>query len=528
MSPRRGPTLPLAGHLVQLGGVVAAVVLAFVVNVLGDRHFTRWDWTRDKRWSLSPATVETLHSLEQPVEVWAITGAGDSLQQSIKELLASYQAASSRIEVHTIDPDRDVAQLVALQARFGLEAGRTEDGRVATDAVIVVATGDKHWFLTPQDLYEQSDDVHVKPREERALTRAIRSVLGGEKAKLCFTAGHGEMSLEPDHDDREGLGALRDLFEKNNYELATVDTTVPGAHEPFAGCSVVLIAGMRAPFAPEETTRLRTWLLEGGSLLAAVGPLDPTAGASATPAGLDDALAPFGIALEDDVVEDLEPSVSIPETHGQGFFVSAHPHPVTTTLVAGGPASHPPRVAAFYTRSMRAMASPGAVAASALLTTSDDAFAKRDVAAAAQGADAPPRSPSDASGPFVIAMASERPRASDATAHGPRVVVLGSRYFLAQDNWRQPRPLHGAAFLVDSALSWLAARPEVVDVPDRAEVAAGMRVSEEGRTEVQRYVLYFMPLAALLLGAAVWAWRRSSENKPYTASVTGGTKEPPA
>ena len=170
------------------------------------------------------------------------------------------------------------------------------------------------------------------------------------------------------------------------------------------------------------------------------------------------------------------------------------------------------------------MASPGAASAAELHVTSDDAFAKRDIAAAAEGTDAPPRSPSDAPGPFVVAMASERPRLTPGAPHGPRVVVLGSRYFLAQDNWRQPRPLHGAAFLVDSALSWLAASPEVVDVPDRAEVAAGMRVSEEGRTEVQRYVLLFMPLAALLLGAAVWAWRRSSENKPYVP----GTKEPPA
>ncbi|HEY5241065.1 MAG TPA: GldG family protein, partial [Polyangiaceae bacterium] len=446
MSPEGPGRRPRAGQVVQLAGVVAAVVLAFVVNMLADRHFTRWDWTQDKRWSLSPATLETLHSLEQPVEVWAITGSGDSLQQSIKELLASYQAASSRIEVHFIDPDRDVAQLVALQARFGLEAGRTDDGRVATDAVIVVATGDKHWFLTPQDLFEQADDVHVKPREERALTRAIRSVLGGEKARLCFTAGHGELSLEPDHDDREGLGALRDLFEKNNYELTTVDLTVPGAHEPFAGCAVAIIAGMRAPFAPEEANRLRTWLMLGGSLLAAVGPLDPT-GATMPPAGLDEALAPFGIALDDDVVQDLEPSVSIPDTHGQGFFVAARPHPVTTTLVAGGPESHPPRVAVLYARSLRHMASPGAAPAAELLFTSNDAFAKRDVAAAGQGADAPPRSPSDAPGPFVLAMASERPRVTPDAPHGPRVVVLGSRYFLAQDNWRQPRPLHGAAFL---------------------------------------------------------------------------------
>jgi hypothetical protein len=69
--------------------------------------------------------------------------------------------------------------------------------------------------------------------------------------------------------------------------------------------------------------------------------------------------------------------------------------------------------------------------------------------------------------------------------------------------------------LVDSAVSWLAARASVVDVPDRAEVAAGIRVSEQGRDEVRRYVLLLMPLAASLLGIAVWAWRRSSEDKPY-------------
>jgi hypothetical protein len=118
-------------------------------------------------------------------------------------------------------------------------------------------------------------------------------------------------------------------------------------------------------------------------------------------------------------------------------------------------------------------------------------------------------------------MAAERPQAAAHAPHGPRVVVIGSRFALSEDNWRQPRPLHGAAFLVDSALSWLAARPEVVDVPDKAQVAAGIRVSEAGREEVRRYVLVLMPLAALLLGVAVWAWRRSSENRPYVPPQGG-------
>jgi hypothetical protein len=502
--------------LLQLVGVVAAIVLAGIVNVLGARHFTRWDWTKDKRWSLSPATVETLRTLEQRVDMWAITGPGDPLEQSLRQLLASYQAQSSRLDVHWVDPDRDAVQLVDLQRRFGLEAGSTDNGRIATDAIVIVASGDKHWFLTPQDMFEAaSDDVHVKPREERALTLAIRGVLAGDKARLCFTAGHGELSLEPAKDEREWLGGLRDLLEKGNYELASIDVTAPAAHDPFTDCTVVVIAGPHAPFATSEANRLRTWLMNGGSLLGAVGPIESGTETGMTPAGLDDALAPFGLALDDDLVHDVDPDVAIPDTHGEGFLVTARPHPVTASLVPNGSDAHPPRVAVFFTRSLRHVSPPGAAPAFDLLVTSEGAFAKKSIVGASAWTDVPPRGASDPGGPFVLAMASERPPAALGAPHGARVVIVGSRFALAEDNWRQPRSLHGAAFLIDSALSWLAARPGVVDVPDKAEVAAGMSVSEGGRAEVRRYVLVLMPLAALLLGAAVWAWRRSSEDKAY-------------
>ena len=392
---------------------------------------------------------------------------------------------------------------------------------MATDAVVIVASGDKHWFLTPPDIFEaEADDVHVKPREERALTQGIRSVLGGAKAKLCFTAGHGELSLEPGKDESEWLGGVRDLLQKNNYELTSVDTSAPDAHEPFDGCEVVVVAGPRAPFAEEEANRLRSWPLEGGSVLFALGPVEGDTATGMTASGLDEVLAPFGIALDDDLVHDIDGSIAIPDTHGEGFFVAARPHPVTASLVGGGADAHPPRVAMFFTRSLRHVSPPGAAAASDLLATTEHAFSKRSIVGASAWRDAPARAPDDAAGPFVVAMASERPGARTA-----RVVAIGSRFAFADDNWRQARALHGMAFLVDSALSWLAARPSVVDVPDRADVAAGMRVSDEGRQEVQRYVLFFMPLAAILLGVAVWAWRRSSDDKPFQTAARSEKKE---
>jgi hypothetical protein len=501
--------------LLKPAGLIAAIVLASVVNVLSARHFARWDWTTSARWTLAPATVETLRTLAQRVDVWVIGGRGEPFREGLDPMLDAYRAQSPELETHWVDPDRDAAQLADLGRRFGLETDRSEDGRVVADAVVIVASGDKHWFVTSSDLVQTADDAHVKPREERALTQAIRRVLDGARAKLCFTAGHGELELDGGRDERDGLGALRDLLEKSNYDLATVDTGRPDAHEPFAGCTVVVIAGVRARFGPDEENRLRTYLLEGGSLLAAVGPLDGPDETDAWQSGIDDALAPFGIALADALVQETDGRVTIPETHGEGFFVSARPHPVTVGLA--DPAAHPPRVAVFFARALRHVAPPGATSAADLLVTSDAAFGKRNIAGADAWDDAPPRERDDAPGPLVVAMAAERPRTSSGASHGGRVVVVGSRFVLADDNWRQPRPVHGAAFFIDSAIAWLAASPFVVDVPDKPELMAGLSISEESRREVERYVLVFMPLAALLLAASVWAWRRASEDKPYQA-----------
>src|SRR5260221_261664 len=115
----------------------------------------------------------------------------------------------------------------------------------------------------------------------------------------------------------------------------------PNDQEPFTGCNTVVVAGPRTPFAPEESSRLRAWLLQGGSLLAAVGPIDANTDTGMAPAGLDDVLAPFGMALDDDVVHDLDSGVAIPDTPCEGFFASARPHPLTARPLGRGARADP-------------------------------------------------------------------------------------------------------------------------------------------------------------------------------------------
>jgi hypothetical protein len=498
----------------QLVGIALAMIVAVMGNVIVARRFTRWDWTTNKRYTLTPATIETLHGLPEPIQVWVMLGSSDPLEQSVKQLLVAYEAETTKLDVHYVDPDRDVVALEDVKKRFKIETGRTEEGHVVADAIVVVARGDRHWFLTTSDMVEVTggDDTRVKPREERAFTGAIRNVLGSSKTKLCFTTGHGEMN--PEDPGAEGAGMLKDLLVKDNYEIAVVDSGALNVAEPFHDCAVAVMAGLRGAFTKEEAERLRTYLLGGGNMLLAASPITGDTQSGLVPPNLDRVLTPFGIALDDDLVIEEDPELSFPGTGGIRFVAQARPHALTGALVKDDSRRDVPRIVLHFARSMRHAAEPGSATTADLLFTSKQSFGLSSVVGASEWKDQPQKKPGDLGGPLVVGMASERPKPEPSAPtglHGPRVVVLGSASPLTSPSFREPMPLRGSALLVESAISWLASKPQVLDVPDRAAVAAGIRITEDDRAAVRRYVLFLMPGTVALLGIMIGLWRRRTE-----------------
>jgi ABC-type uncharacterized transport system len=504
-----------ADQLSKLVGVIAFMAVVVLLNVILARRFARWDWTANKRYTLSTATVQTLHELPDTTEVWVLLGSADPLEQSVKQLLVAYQAETTKLDVHYIDPERDLLALEDVKKRFKIETGRTEQGHVAADAVVVVAHGSKHWFITSSEMVEvaSTDETRVKPREERALTGAIRNVLGGTKTKVCFTTGHGEASpLDPsDH----GAGVLKDVLDKDNYEVSIVDLAAPSKATPLDGCSVAVVAGLHGAFTVEEAERLRTWVLADGNLLLAAGPIfGGDAAAPLVPAGLERVLAPFGIALDDDVVAEQDPELVVAEEQGLRFVAQPRQHPITTALVKTSGSRDVPRVVLHRARSLQRVEAPDAANAQQLLVTSAQAFGLRSIEGAARWKEPPQKRAGDLPGPFTIALAAERPKTSPSLPHGPRVVVVGTESVMTSATFREPMPYRGGALFTESALSWLASQPQVLDVPEKASVGAGIKIDEESRGTIRRYVVLFMPATIALLGVAIAVFRRSGEGAP--------------
>ena len=232
------------------------------------------------------------------------------------------------------------------------------------------------------------------------------------------------------------------------------------------------------------------------------------------PAGLDDALSPFGIGLDDDLVLRARPQAGPPRVTRDPLLrhaAKAH-HPVTAGLVHGDAMPHEvPRVMLNFARSLHHVSPQGSSPAVDLLASSDKSYGVVSINGAAEWTDVPEKKARDLAGPLVLAMAGERPKVSPSAPHGPRAVGVGTGSAVIRRDWAEPLPLRGAALFTESAISWLASKPEILDVQAKDTVAAGIRITEDSRAEVKRYVLVFMPLAALLLGVAVGLRRRGTE-----------------
>lgn len=498
-------------------GVLAAAVIAVLSNVLVSRFYKRWDFTQGGLYTLSQATVETLHGLTEPVQIIVFLSASDPLSVSVRHTLTAYGAETTKLSARYVDPDRSPAEFLALQQKYGIVAGKTEDGRVVTDASLVIARGERHWFVTTDDMvaYDEQDG-RSRPKLEQALTEGIRNVLEKQTTKICFATGHQEISIEDG--GPQGLAELRFRLQKNNYEVVAVDFAAPKLGLELGECQVVAMIGPEVRVPEKVASQLASYLTGGGNVLVLVNPvLDEDNRIQST--GLEVLGKAAGIELGNDFIIEKSQEARLPQGLGETFFAKPSAHGITTGLLKGDEVRF--KVLLSASQSLRAASGS---AAQALLTTSAEAFALKDVRPFVDQGKPVEKSSSDPAGPFTVAYAVELPKPNGSSApHGPRAVFVGSANLAWGRNWREPTLLGDRLFL-ESALSWLSARPTLVSVPEKQGHDVGLALTEDSLGDVLRYVLIYMPLSAALLGTFVLLRRRQKEKR----SRAGAGKSPDA
>jgi hypothetical protein len=500
-------------------GVFSATLLAVALNALVARFYVRWDLTARALYTLSPATVATLHDLTEPVDVLVFLGRTDPLTLSVRHLLSAYGAETRLLRPRWVDPDRDPAAFIALQRKYGMTPGRAEDGRVVADAAVVIARGEERWYLgSDQLLTYDPEDGSTRPRLEQAFTEGIRNVLARARPTVCFTVGHQEARV--DDLGPTGLAELRYRLERNNYDVDTVDLAAPRPTRRLDECRVVAVVGPAVPLSANATRSLGQYVDGGGNLLvAASAMIDDEYRPIAS--GLQPLAARAGIELGNDTVVERAVDARLPSGVGESFYARAAEHPVTAGLSSGGKAIFPVLVSVAQSLQTAATA-PSGVTVAPLLSSSEQAFAVDDLRPFLDGRALAPRA-RERHGPLAVAVAAELANAAPPSRpHGSRLVLLGTPSVALSSTFRVPSQ-RGAQLLVENAIAWLAAEPSLVDVPDRAATEVGVSLTEATLGEVGRYVLLYMPGTAALLGMLVLHRRRARERRSRrTPGSTGG------
>jgi hypothetical protein len=262
------------GYNTVLTGLLLLAVLV-VINIMAYMYLpTDWDLTAASLHSISPRSKNILEGLDKPVKVYVLmTSREDRAFPDVQNLLTKCQDVTNKLQVEYVSRDRNPQRMGELSRNYQL---------VETEGVLVVygsEPAETHQFIKSQDLAEISparrpDDM---PRYvfngEDALMTAIVSLEEGKKPVVYFTQGHGELDINdtiPRKRPDEGAGLLRDRLQKGNYDVkglifspigtGKATNNIVTAKEVPEDASVVVIAGPREKFPPEDLAALRNYM----------------------------------------------------------------------------------------------------------------------------------------------------------------------------------------------------------------------------------------------------------------------------
>ena len=264
----------LLGRRSMKYGVNTAVAVALilgatvVVQALSYRHNARWDLTENKRFSLSPQTIQLLGGLKTDVNAVAFFRSDQPGKRVAEDLLKQFARYSNgRFTWRSADPDREPG----LARRYGVESYGT----------IVLETKTK------------SEKV-LDPEEEK-LTNGLLKVTREGKRIVYVLQGHGEAELG--NTERPGFSEAKSAMEKANYDVKPLVLARAGKVPDDA--TAVVMPGPKNDLLPPELDALDAYMTRGGKVLAMINPFQNE--------GFKKYLLKYGLQLNDDLVVEQNP-----------------------------------------------------------------------------------------------------------------------------------------------------------------------------------------------------------------------------
>jgi ABC-2 type transport system permease protein len=309
-------------------GMLTGLAVIILVGLISSFAFTRFDFTKEKRFTISKISRSILDSLPKNVKV-TVYLQGDNfpaafkrLQGATRDMLNDLQAYShGKLQFDFTDPLKGLSsdqQQQAIQdlGEKGIEptnlSEKTDNGltqKLIIPYAMVSSDGKQIAVKLLLNRIGLSPDEQLNnsiQNLEYAFSSAIKKVTTGGKPEIGFTEGHNELS---DAQLNDGMKSLSDGYAVGRVDLKTI---------PFAELvkvKLLVIPKPDKPFTELEKFKLDQYAMRGGRLLWTIdqvsAELDSLRGhggdqlAFNKQLNLDDILFVYGVRINYDLVADM-------------------------------------------------------------------------------------------------------------------------------------------------------------------------------------------------------------------------------
>jgi ABC-2 type transport system permease protein len=309
-------------------GLIRALAFIVAVAIISSLSFTRFDFTKEKRFTISKISRGILESLPKNVKV-TVYLEGDNfpaafkrLRSATKDMLNDLEAYShGKLQFDFVDPLKGQSadqqqQTLQSMGEKGIEptnlSEKTDNGLIQKMIIpyAAVSSGDKEipvkLLLNRIGLSPEEQLNNSIQNLEYAFVSAIKKVTTGGKPEIGFTEGHHELT---DVQLNDAMKSLSEGFTIGRVNLTTI---------PFAALEKVkllVIPKPDKPFSELEKFKLDQYIMRGGRVLWTIdqvsAELDSLRGhggeqlAFNKQLNLDDQLFVYGVRINYDLLADI-------------------------------------------------------------------------------------------------------------------------------------------------------------------------------------------------------------------------------
>ena len=317
----------------NLKSVFIIVAIVLVLNALGSSFFHRFDLTKDKRYTLSPTSLNIIKQVQNPLYI-KVFMQGDlpaefkRLQQETKQLLEEFQAYNNNIVFEFVDPleneDASMDNIKELY-RKGLtpinitvdDKGKQSQAMVFPWAIAVYDNKEVNIPLLKNIMGASTTQKVIGSVQhlEYSIAEGLNKITKAKQKKIAVIKGNGELQ---DVLMAKFLLQVRESYFIGPFTLDSVAKNPIGSLETLKKYDLAVIAKPTETFTDEEKQVLDQYIMNGGKTLwlldqvsVEMDSLYNASGATlAYPRdlNLNDLFFKYGIRINPDLVKDEQGS----------------------------------------------------------------------------------------------------------------------------------------------------------------------------------------------------------------------------